>query len=135
MVTGNTVVPERLTGVGEGEELGGGQIWRKGGIEHRTRDPVTLHQRVRQREREVWTQKVWRPLLKSVIRLVLAWYPTVPVHNTHKCLALKIIIKSWLARSLFHLPYLFMNSPSGLGLIRERLVGCQQQQQQQQQRQ
>jgi hypothetical protein len=36
---------------------------------------------------------------------------------------------------LFPLLYLFMNSPSGLGLIRERLVGGQQQQQQQKQRQ
>jgi hypothetical protein len=44
---------------------GFGDVWirRKGALEHRTLDPVILHQGVRQKEREVWTQKVWRPLL------------------------------------------------------------------------
>ncbi len=45
----------------------GGRIRRKGALEHQTRDPVTSQQGVRQREREVWTQNVWRPLLKYVI--------------------------------------------------------------------
>jgi hypothetical protein len=47
---------------------GCGRIRRKGALEHRTLDLVTLQQEVKQREREVWTQKVWRPLLKYVNR-------------------------------------------------------------------
>jgi hypothetical protein len=43
-----------------GEGFGGGRIWRKGALEHRTLGPVTLHQGVRQRKREVWIQKVLR---------------------------------------------------------------------------
>ncbi len=36
-------------------------------VKCQARDPVTPQQGVRQREREVWTQNVWRPLLKYVI--------------------------------------------------------------------
>jgi hypothetical protein len=55
-----------LGGGGEGVR-GWPDIRREGALEHRTLDPVTLQQGVRQREREAWTQKVWRPLLKYVI--------------------------------------------------------------------